>query len=748
MTSAQFLASPKVTFFEDDQSGFAAGLSSSSAAIVAPFKRGPDAAKVTTQDEFLELFEVSTEWGFGGHAALHYLEEGNQLTVIRVQKDARRAGMLVHNNVFSAFDNTSISAAMPFPFGSFKDYESGSRQFVGAAITGTFVISNSIAITLFDGTNTYNATALFNTDHNTTVRAIVDAINAIINTGLAATVAPGGASAVAIGGVPLNYIQVLSPEGKTFDLNLVCTGGAGQPTFAIAENVAAQHKLLEFYAENSGAHGNNLGIKFTNIKNGSYKQLTLTFNADFVSLNNIAFNFTYNGQTSIINVVYASSHANTIALIGTTIQTLIGVSGTVLVDATARTIKILSPTPGQDNISATTPLVTLGASQATCVVTTAAAVDNDDTFNVEIYTRRNQVVPKKTYTVSLRKITDGFGNSLYIEDVINRNADKSLDIRVNHYETNLLGQLKNISESTIWWFNGGTDGTLPSSSDIANGWELLKDRVLYPDIRMLINGGFADATVQTKMISVAETRKNSVAILDVPSASQETTAAVTYRNSTLNANTSFAIIATNDPEITDPFTSRRTYVPPSGKVAAAIARTLNIAPYLSPAGLNRGQILGIVGVRYNYSEGNKDTLAQNQINPILNLQGFGYVLWDALTLQKKASVMSYASSRFNMIYIQDACEKFFPFLLQEPIDNNLFYKIRQFGDALFGPMVQQGALRAGRIIADNTNNKSADVDAATVRVRIELDFPRPARSIVVTFVPVKSGAISFTESNL
>jgi len=746
MTIAQFDKSPAVNFQEEDRSDFVSGVSVVSAAVVGPFRRGPEKAVVTTPDEFLELFEVSTDWGFAAHTALDFLEEGNQLTVLRVQKNARRAGLVVYNDVFSSFDNTANSNAMPFPFGTFDDYLSGVRQFINAIITGNFVTGNVTAVGLNDGVTNYTQNVAFITDHNTTARAVTDAINALINTGIAVDVSPGGASAIAMSGNALNNIRVVSPEGKTFTLSLSTTGGASQPTFAVATSNAAQHKLFEIFAENPGKHGNNLGVRFSDIKNSTYKQLTLTFSADFVALNNIAFNFTYKGQTDIVNVVYASSHANTITAIGTAIQNLIGVAGTVLVDAVARTIKIISPEAGEDNISVTTPLVTLGASQATCAVTTVAPTANDDTFKLELFNRSNQIVPIKTYVVSLRKINDGFNSSLYIEDVVNTGADKSIDIRINHYETNLLGQLKGISTSTIYWLNGGTDGTQPVSADLATAWDTLKDRILFPNARLLLNAGFADSTVQTKMIDVAESRGVSVAILDVPSASQEATAAATYRNATLNANSSFAMIATNDPEIVDSFSQRRFYVPPSARLGAVIARSLNIAPYLSPAGLNRGYIRNIVGLRYNYSQGQRDTLATAQINPIINLQGgFGYVLWDAITLLKKKTVMSYASSRFNMCYIREECERFFPTLLHEPIDDNLFFKVEQFGEQLLQPMIERGALRNGKLVANKTNNKPTDEDAGRFNVSLFLDFPRPAREINIKLIPTRAGGIQFIE---
>jgi hypothetical protein len=187
-------------------------------------------------------------------------------------------------------------------------------------------------------------------------------------------------------------------------------------------------------------------------------------------------------------------------------------------------------------------------------------------------------------------------------------------------------------------------------------------------------------------------------------------------------------------------------MPPSGKAAACAARSLKIAPWLSPAGLTRGRINGIIGVRNLYNEGQLNQLAAAQINPITNFNG--YSLWDGLTLQRKASVLSYLSSRTLLAYVQEAFEKELPIFLQEPITDQLFYRIEQFGKTILDPIADNGgfntrtdASRGYRLQCDKINNKDADKENGVVNITLFLDLVRPARSIQLVLVPIKSGGL-------
>jgi hypothetical protein len=107
------------------------------------------------------------------------------------------------------------------------------------------------------------------------------------------------------------------------------------------------------------------------VRHSGRKQVqTLVLDADFVASNVI--NGTIGG-VAISEVTYASSHANTMALLAAEIQSFAGVE-TAVVDT--RTITITTLLDGVDQTAAGF-VITLGASQAGVVVTeTASAVDS------------------------------------------------------------------------------------------------------------------------------------------------------------------------------------------------------------------------------------------------------------------------------------------------------------------------------------------------------------------------------------
>lgn len=106
------------------------------------------------------------------------------------------------------------------------------------------------------------------------------------------------------------------------------------------------------------------------VKSPTRNRLTLTFSTDLVTSNTI--NGSING-TAISQVTYASSHSNTMDLIKTAIETVLttlSLTGTVTVNATARTITVLLTGASENGtLLAASWVVAAGASQATVTPT-------------------------------------------------------------------------------------------------------------------------------------------------------------------------------------------------------------------------------------------------------------------------------------------------------------------------------------------------------------------------------------------
>lgn len=234
---------------------------------------------------------------------------------------------------------------------------------------------------------------------------------------------------------------------------------------------------------------------------------------------------------------------------------------------------------------------------------------------------------------------NGYGNNIFIEDVIN---GQSQYIRVT--DNPAVTEQPDTSKTVA--LSGGTDDTAaPMEASIISAWGLMENTEEV-EAQLLINAGWATEAVQQKMLSVAENRKDAVAILDVPQASaSDVSAMVAYRNDTLLANTYFGGLYGGWIEIYDQYNDRRVTIPPSGDVAGVFNYTVQVGEYWdAPAGLQRGVIPNVVGVSKIFSEGERDQLYENGINPVTVISN-GVTIWGQKTLQVQASALD----RFNVV---------------------------------------------------------------------------------------------------
>src|SRR5690606_14572412 len=111
----------------------------------------------------------------------------------------------------------------------------------------------------------------------------------------------------------------------------------------------------------------------------------------------------------------------------------------------------------------------------------------------------------------------------------------------------------------------GDNGREVETYDILNGWDIFVDPDEY-DIRILINAGYTDISVQQRMIQLCEDRRDCIPTLHVPVDYQTGANFVEHRRNLLHANTSFGTLYGPDIlEVTDE--GQKIYVPCSGAVA-------------------------------------------------------------------------------------------------------------------------------------------------------------------------------------
>lgn len=368
-------------------------------------------------------------------------------------------------------------------------------------------------------------------------------------------------------------------------------------------------------------------------------------------------------------------------------------------------------------------------------------------FKISIYVTDDDNVDnlEETFTVSRQHKLDGFGTQMYLEDKIN-GVSKYIKVKDNTSQTDTV-MPKDISTAVA--FTGGTDGSTITDTQFVTGWGKFENKEKYP-INILINAGRTGSTVQAEMMDVAEARTDCFAILDAPLASIQAGVSTlnTWRDDTLNENSSFG--ATYSPwiKIFDEYNGMVVTVPPSGHIAAVYAYTDEIygAAHGAPAGYTRGILRNALDLSQDpYTEGEKDSLQDNQVNPIIKDSGYGIVVFGEDTLLTKKSALSNVHVRrlINQVSVQTTLFAK-PFLF-EPLLERTFFRVRTALEQYMTGLQGLGAFddvddKGWKVVCDSTNNTANDRDNNQMNVWIFIKPVKVAKYIVIKGIITRSSS--------
>lgn len=489
-------------------------------------------------------------------------------------------------------------------------------------------------------------------------------------------------------------------------------------TVQIEENA----KVMDIYAENPGAWASNskegLGIKIKDLDTGIAQRLKLTFSDALVAGNEFNCLISSGDKSFPIGpIAYNTSNQVTLYLIANAINTCLqknfswdsslssSETGANIIDS--RNILIVMPN-AKDSIEISDVEITGSNSTMVTVREVIPNTPSKETFTLEVYNRESLANPIESWETSLKQQLDVSGNQMYLPDRINKGAYESANIRVALYTSDFskLRALDNIA-----WLGGGDDGYLPTNAQIVAGWNEFADPEKIT-VRLLINAGYANSTVHQAMASIAKKRRDCVALLDMPSDSQSTAAAMNYRQYEMNVNTSYAAIYSPDVLVFDENSGTDVYIAPSGYAAAQICYTERVrAIYWAPAGLNRGICDGAKGVRVIYGEGDRDLLEPLQINPIRDMGTSGIAIFGEYTTQTASDPFRDLHVRLMCNNIEIAMTDTLAYQLFEPNDEFVRSTMAMDADSYLQPIKNGRGIRDYRIVSDITKEKAADVDA-------------------------------------
>lgn len=257
--------------------------------------------------------------------------------------------------------------------------------------------------------------------------------------------------------------------------------------------------------------------------------------------------------------------------------------------------------------------------------------------------------------------------------------------------------------------NGGTD-PVPATSNIQEGYAIFEDAE-NTESNLLIQGGH-DYTIGQYLVDLAETRKDAIVFVGAElsdvnnvSGSEAVENLITWKDSTLNRESSYAVMDSGWKYQYDKYSDTYRWVPLNPDIAGLCARTDAAAnPWYSPAGYNRGQIRNVVKLAFNPSKPLRDILYTNGINPVITTAGSGTILFGDKTLTTKPSAFNRINVRRLFVALEKAVSTAAKFQLFE--FNDEFTRANFIG--LVEPFLREAQATNGvaefKIICDESNN--------------------------------------------
>ena len=339
----------------------------------------------------------------------------------------------------------------------------------------------------------------------------------------------------------------------------------------------------------------------------------------------------------------------------------------------------------------------------------------------------------------------------------------SLNARVD--VTGISGPTSNNVQFTVP-LQGGSDGMSPARIKLAGGdisatnvfgydlstatsngsvkytdaFDILSNQDEY-DINMLLAPGVIRRLhpyVADYMISTAEGRQDTFTIVDVSAKDDNIATAV---NQTTNMDSNYAATYYPWMQVLDASINKPIWVPPSVLLPGVLAYNDSVsAEWYAPAGLNRGGITDAINVTTKLNHSERDTLYENQVNPIASFPGQGICAWGQKTLQQKPSALDRINVRRLLIAVKKyiaSTSRYLVFEQNTAATRNRFLSVV---NPYLESIQQRQGLYAFRVVMDETNNTPSVIDRNLLVGDIYLQPSKTAEFIVINFNLTPTGA--------
>jgi hypothetical protein len=168
-------------------------------------------------------------------------------------------------------------------------------------------------------------------------------------------------------------------------------------------------------------------------------------------------------------------------------------------------------------------------------------------------------------------------------------------------------------------------------------------------------------------------------------------------------------------------------------------------PWFAPAGFQRGLVSNATSVGYldaasaeyvsvSLSEGQRDSLYVNKINPIGNFPGRGLAVFGQKTLNPVASALDRVNVARLVVYIRERLDDIMKPFLFEPNDEITRQNAKVVVDRFLGQLITQRGLFDFLTVCDTTNNTPARIDRNELHIDIAI---QPVKAVEFIYIPIR-----------
>jgi len=292
----------------------------------------------------------------------------------------------------------------------------------------------------------------------------------------------------------------------------------------------------------------------------------------------------------------------------------------------------------------------------------------------------------------------------------------------------------------------GVDGS--DASDAADAADIVTalgefDNPEEIDINLLFAEGVnGDTTIHNEVIRIAGTaRKDCVGFVS-PDTTADSASDVT---GDLNYNSSYIVQDSSAVYVYNKYNDSYRYIPANGHIAGLCARTDDTNdPWFSPAGYNRGNLLGVTKLKWNPKKSERDTLYKAGINPIISEPGQGILLFGDKTAQSKPSAFDRINVRRLFIVLEKAIATASKYQLFELNDEFTRAMFRNMTEPFLRDVKGRRGINDFLVVCDETNNTGSVIDANRFVADIYIKPARSINFITLNFIATRTG-VEFSE---